>query len=111
LTSLLAGNERKQHGDSTLARRRWFYWPAKFNIGRAWRRVRTAWKLQKLVYYSQVWSLVWNERPLFNERIEAWANGPVVPDLYQLHRGSFLVTRIPGGNPKAIDKDGAETID
>ena len=39
----------------------------------------TAMKLQKLVYYSQAWSVVWDERPLFHEKIEAWANGPVVP--------------------------------
>ena len=25
----------------------------------------TTWKLQKLVYYSQAWSLVWDERALF----------------------------------------------
>ena len=36
----------------------------------------TAMKLQKLVYYSQAWSLVWDDKPLFRERIEAWANGP-----------------------------------
>jgi len=39
----------------------------------------TAMKLQKLCYYAQAWSLVWDERPLFDERIEAWANGPVCP--------------------------------
>lgn len=26
-------------------------------------------KLQKLVYYAQAWSLVWDEKPLFNSRI------------------------------------------
>jgi uncharacterized phage-associated protein len=52
----------------------------------------TAMKLQKLVYYSQAWSLVWDEEPLFNEEIQAWAYGPVVPDLYQCHRGKFKVT-------------------
>lgn len=71
----------------------------------------TAWKLQKLVYYSQAWSLVWDERPLFNERIEAWANGPVCPDLYSEHRGQFTVNRIARGNPNAIDRIGRETID
>lgn len=40
-------------------------------------------KLQKLVYYCQAWSLVWTESPLFDDRIEAWANGPVVPSLYR----------------------------
>lgn len=70
----------------------------------------TAWKLQKLVYYSQAWSLVWDERPLFPERIEAWANGPVCPTLYNLHRGQFTVSEIDG-DPAKIDSDGLETID
>jgi uncharacterized phage-associated protein len=70
-----------------------------------------AWKIQKLVNYSQAWSLVWDERPLFPERIEAWANGPVCPDLYAKHRGQFIVHEIIGGNPGAIDKDGQETIE
>lgn len=71
----------------------------------------TAMKLQKLVYYSQAWSLVWDERPLFHENIEAWANGPVVPDLYRCHKGQFLVAEIPGSNLARLDKDGTETID
>jgi uncharacterized phage-associated protein len=29
----------------------------------------TAMKLEKLVYHSQAWSLVWDEEPLFHERI------------------------------------------
>ncbi|CCG41827.1 Panacea domain-containing protein [Magnetospirillum molischianum] len=71
----------------------------------------TAMKLQKLVYYAQVWSLVWDERPLFPQRIEAWANGPVCPDLYRLHQGLFRVGphEIPG-NPDEIDGDGQDTI-
>lgn len=51
----------------------------------------SAMKLQKLVYYCQAWSLVWDERPIFREKIKAWANGPVVPQLYQAHKGRFLV--------------------
>ena len=48
-------------------------------------------KLHKLVYYSQAWSLVWDELPLFREPIEAWANGPVVRSLYARHGvGCFL---------------------
>ncbi len=72
----------------------------------------TAMKLQKLVYYSQAWSLVWDEKPLFHERIEAWANGPVVPDLYQAHKGAFEVNEsMVGGDPKKLTKDEIETID
>jgi uncharacterized phage-associated protein len=51
----------------------------------------SAMKLQKLVYYSQAWSLVWDDAPLFSNRIEAWANGPVVRDLYDAHKGLFEV--------------------
>jgi uncharacterized phage-associated protein len=40
-----------------------------------------AWKLQKLAYYVQAWSLVWRGRPAFAERIEAWKDGPVCPEL------------------------------
>ena len=71
----------------------------------------TTWKLQKLVYYSQAWSLVWDERPLFTSRIEAWANGPVVPDLYDEHRGQFQVSCWPRGNPEELTKSERETID
>jgi uncharacterized phage-associated protein len=71
----------------------------------------TAMKLQKLVYYSQAWSLVWDDAPLFNERIEAWANGPVVRELYEQHRGSFVVKNLPTGNAEALNETQRETID
>lgn len=51
----------------------------------------TAMKLQKLVYYSKAWSLVWDEDELFSEEIQAWANGAVVPDLFFKHKGVFKV--------------------
>lgn len=72
----------------------------------------TAMKLQKLCYYSQAWSLVWDETPLFAEHIEAWANGPVVPQLYAQHRGNFRVgpCSIPG-NPEVLTPTQRETID
>ena len=38
-------------------------------------------KLHKLVYYVQAWSLAWHKRPAFEERIEAWKHGPVAPSL------------------------------
>ena len=72
----------------------------------------TAMKLQKLVYYSQAWSLVWDEKPLFGERIRAWANGPVTPDLYRAHQGAFTVK--PGdidGDLSALGDDEHKTVD
>lgn len=71
----------------------------------------TAMKLQKLVYYSQAWSLVWDERPLFRARIEAWANGPVVPELYRHHKGEFQLAAWPLGNPSALDESQRETVE
>lgn len=73
----------------------------------------TAMKLQKLVYYSQAWSLVWDEAPLFDEDIEAWANGPVCPDLYAIHRGWFTVSpsEFKVGNAEALTPAQRETVD
>lgn len=71
----------------------------------------TALKLQKLVYYCQAWSLVWDETPLFMEPIEAWANGPVVRPLYALHRQQFNVTEWPKGNADVITAGERENID
>jgi uncharacterized phage-associated protein len=71
----------------------------------------SAMKLQKLVYYSQAWSLVWEDRPLFREHIEAWAHGPVVPELYREHRGQFDVHGWPRGNAAALGAPDRETVD
>lgn len=66
----------------------------------------SAMKLQKLVYYSQAWHLVWEDKVLFEDKIEAWANGPVVPALYQLHKGKFIVDSI---DVEGADLDKSET--
>ncbi len=72
----------------------------------------TAMKLQKLVYYCQAWSLVWDEKPLFRNRIEAWANGPVVRKLYDCHKGLFRVSRGTfQGDPATLDASERSTVD
>ena len=71
----------------------------------------TTMKLQKLVYYSQAWSLVWDEKPLFEEAIEAWANGPVVRDLFDYHRGMYEISAMPIGNPRLLNQEQQETVD
>lgn len=53
-----------------------------------------AWKLQKLTYYAQAWSLAWDGRPLFADRVEAWANGPVTRSLCGYHRKQWTVSGI-----------------
>ena len=49
----------------------------------------TTLKLQKLVYYSQSWSLVWDDAPLFEEDFEAWVNGPVAVSLFHALQGYY----------------------
>ncbi len=40
-------------------------------------------KMQKLCYYAQAWSLAILNCPIFDSRVEAWAHGPAIPELYQ----------------------------
>lgn len=70
----------------------------------------SAMKLQKIIFYCQAWALVWDDEPLFGERIEAWANGPVVPELYSQHKGVFWVSAMPQGNPDNLSQDQKDTI-
>ena len=46
-------------------------------------------KLQKLVFYSQAYSLAWFKKPMFENRVEAWVHGPVIRDLWDLHRKQY----------------------
>ena len=71
----------------------------------------TTMKLQKLVYYAQAWSLVWDESPLYNEKIEAWSNGPVVRELFDYHRGQYYVSDIDHGDRRKLDDEQRATID
>lgn len=47
----------------------------------------TTLKLQKLVYYAQAWSYTLFDKKLFSNKIEAWAHGPVVRNLWERFRG------------------------
>ncbi len=71
----------------------------------------TTMKLQKLVYYSQAWSVVWDEKPMFAEKIEAWASGPVVRELYDEHKGIFQISSLEKGNTDNLKIEEKETID
>lgn len=43
-------------------------------------------KLQKILYFAQVYYLVNFGRPIFSEKIEAWELGPVIPEVYRKFR-------------------------
>ena len=62
----------------------------------------TAMKLQKLVYYSQAWHTVWADNTLFDNRIEAWRDGPVCPDLWREHANSFRIASIQKGDSSRL---------
>jgi len=68
-------------------------------------------KLQKLCYYCQSWSLVWDDAELFPEDFEAWANGPVCVELYQQTRGRFSVSEEDEpGNIANLTEEQKDTI-
>jgi len=71
-------------------------------------------KLQKLLYYAQAWSLVWEDKPLFPEPIQAWVNGPVVPELYDALKGNFTIspeTLGRKGDPESLATTEKDVID
>lgn len=71
-------------------------------------------KLQKLCYYCQAWSLVWDDSPLFDEDFQAWANGPVCRELFCQTQGKFSVSADdePGSSDNLTDeqKDTIKTV-
>ena len=83
---------------------RWFADKGEENI--------TQWKLQKLLYYCQAWSLVWDEKPVFPEEIQAWAGGPVCPELYRVHKEKFrLGPEDIAGTPENLTDEQKSTVD
>lgn len=75
----------------------------------------TAMKLQKLLFYSQAMALVWDERPIFDNDFEAWANGPVCRELFAKHKGMYVLedsSFLDGESPdiSRIAEDHIDTI-
>ena len=72
----------------------------------------STWKLQKLCYYAQAWSLAWTEKSLFDEDFEAWANGPVCRELFYAHKGKFVVEEsdLICGSIDNLSEDAIDTI-
>lgn len=69
-------------------------------------------KLQSICYYCQAWSLVWDNKPLFEEEFRAWTVGPICLELFNGTKESFSITAddMPGhaDNLRIAQK---ETID
>lgn len=73
----------------------------------------STWKLQKLCYYAQAWQLAWTGNELFSEDFEAWANGPVCPELFREHKGKFVIeeSELEKGSAEALSEDEKESVD
>ncbi len=70
-------------------------------------------KLQKLIYYAQGLHLTLYDVPLFDDKIEAWTYGPVVPDLYHSYK-HCEAGGIPADSnfdPSIIDDDTKDFLD
>ena len=61
-------------------------------------------KLQKLCYYAFVQRLKDSGEKLFDQPFEAWANGPVCRELFNVHKGNFFVSAGMIPNDKLTNK-------
>jgi uncharacterized phage-associated protein len=69
-----------------------------------------AMKLEKLLYYAQGWHLAVTDRPLFEEPVEAWRDGPVVDAVYQQHKHLRTVHDWPSGDASRLSEDQLQMI-
>lgn len=73
-----------------------------------------AWKLEKLVYFTQAWHLAWDGRPLFEDEFEAWPDGPVSRKLHRVnkyHRTNVFDTELPGADSRVLTSHERRVVD
>ena len=70
-------------------------------------------KLLKLVYYAQGFCVAMRGEPLFSETVQAWANGPVVREVYDAYKhNAYLAIPAPVGfDPDAYLPEDRELLD
>lgn len=63
-------------------------------------------KLQKVLYFAQAINLAINGEPLFDENIEAWPLGPVIPSVYQAFKqnGANWISKDQGAEDGVNDE-------
>lgn len=63
-------------------------------------------KLQKLIYYTYAWYAVEKGKPLFEENIEAWKYGPVIPSVYEAFSeyGADIIKKPASEKPPDLDR-------
>lgn len=69
-------------------------------------------KLQKLVYYAQGFYSAIFGKSLFENEIEAWTHGPVIPSLYHAykHYGSNKITVPAGFDMQLLTQDEIDLV-
>jgi len=75
-------------------------------------------KLQKLLYYVQSWNLVFEDKPLFDGKFQAWVHGPVSRQIYSRFAGTktlysdIAVNDVMNEfNPLTLDQEEKDHID
>lgn len=70
-------------------------------------------KLQKLLYFAQAWSMVWDDTPLFPEDFQAWGTGPVCMPLRERFEGhsSLSASDISFGDSSKLSDTQKRSID
>lgn len=72
-------------------------------------RPMSSYKLQKLLYYTQAWSLAQRGRPAFRQSVRAWKDGPAVLDVFRRFKKIFYVhTALV--QPKGLGQDDIDLI-
>ncbi|MBP1614523.1 MAG: putative phage-associated protein [Bacteroidetes bacterium] len=67
-------------------------------------------KLQKLLYYMQGFYLAYFHESLFDEEIEAWQYGPVVPVVYEHYKDNGSAGISPSGQSLIFNLPKEETL-
>ena len=86
---------------------------AKWFINRADREAgddMTHLKLQKLIYFAQAWHLANTGDALFQEDMQAWTHGPVVPSVWHAYK-QFQWDSIPTGDDPDVDHRVAQYLE
>lgn len=67
-------------------------------------------KLQKVLYFAQAYYLAKFGKPLFNNKIEAWEYGPVVPDVYRKFKRQVSNTIILEEDKSSLTEEDKEIL-
>ena len=68
-------------------------------------------RLQLLVYYSYVWTLVWDDKELFQCDILAGINGPLIKPLYDYYKGDSEISDSIIGSSCNLTEEDRDSID